>query len=116
MASIERTAHPRLNRSPSVRELEVLYTPTDDELNFARIIARKSQPRFGFLLLLMAFQRLGYFPAMNDIPAAAVQHMRVASAIDAETSHLHTELRTLYRHHQAIRERLGEIGDRKSVV
>lgn len=110
MASIERTAYPRFKRSPSVRELEALYTPTDDELNFARIIARKPQPRFGLLLLLKAFQRLGYFPAVNDIPAAIVQHVRVASAIDAETSHLYTELRTLYRHHRAIRERLGEIG------
>ncbi|TBR12685.1 MAG: DUF4158 domain-containing protein [Rugosibacter sp.] len=60
MASIEHTAYPRFKRSPSARELEALYTPTSDELSFAR----KAQPRFGLLLLLKAFQRLGYFPAV----------------------------------------------------
>ncbi|MDA8255183.1 MAG: DUF4158 domain-containing protein, partial [Betaproteobacteria bacterium] len=107
MASIERTAYPRFKRSPSIRELGALYTPTDDEMHFARIIARKHQPRFGLLLLLKAFQRLGYFPAVDDIPATIVQHVRIAAGIDAETPPLYAELRTLYRHHQAIRERLG---------
>ena len=41
MASIERTAYPRFKRSPLVKELEVLYTPTKDELDFARAMARK---------------------------------------------------------------------------
>ena len=107
MASIERTAYPRFKRNPSIRELEALYTPTDDEMHFARIIARKYQPRFGLLLLLKAFQRLGYFPAVDDIPATIVQHVRIAAGIDAEIPSLYAELRTLYRHHQAIRERLG---------
>jgi len=42
-------------------------------LGFAFTLARKAQPRFGLLLLLKAFQRLGYFPAMEEIPAAIVQ-------------------------------------------
>lgn len=107
MASIERTAYPRFKRNPSIRELGALYTPTDDEMHFARIIARKHQPRFGLLLLLKAFQRLGYFPSVDDIPATIVQHVRIAAGIDAETPPLYAELRTLYQHHQAIRERLG---------
>ncbi|MBL8470801.1 MAG: Tn3 family transposase [Rhodocyclaceae bacterium] len=107
MASIERTAYPRFKRSPSQRELETLYTPTEDEVSFARLIARKAQPRFGLLLLLKAFQRLGYFPAMDNIPAAVVQHVREAAGIDVEMSPVYGEPRTLYRHHQAIRERLG---------
>lgn len=107
MASIERTAYPRFKRSPSARELDTLYTPTEDELQFARLIARKIQPRFGLLLLLKAFQRLGYFPAMEDIPVAIVQHVRATAGIDAEISAAYAEPRTLYRHHLAIRERLS---------
>lgn len=107
MASIERTAYPRFKRTPLVKELNALYTPTDDELSFARILARKAQPRFGLLLLLKSFQRLGYFPAVEEIPPVIVQHVREVAGMDADTSPVYLELRTLYRHHQAIRERLG---------
>lgn len=107
MASIERTAYPRFKRSPSARELEGLYTPTEDEMGFARTVARKIQPQFGLLLLLKVFQRLGYFPAVDEIPAAIVQHLRTSIGIGADVSPIYVEVRTLYRHHQAIRERLG---------
>lgn len=107
MASIERTAYPRFKRNPLVKELEVLYTPTKDELDFARAMARKAQPRLGLLLLLKSFQRLGYFPAAEEIPQAIVQHVRTASGMDAEVPPVYVELRTLYRHRQVVRERLG---------
>lgn len=107
MASIERTASPCFKRSPSQRELEALYIPTNDELSFACLIARKAQVRFGLLLLLKAFQRLGYFPAVEDIQATVVQHVREAADIDAETLLVYDEPRTLYWHHQTIRDRLG---------
>ncbi len=86
----------------------MLFTPpTKDELDFARAMARKAQPRLGLLLLLKSFQRLGYFPAAQEIPQAIVQHVRTASGMDAEVSPAYVELRTLYRHRQAVRERLG---------
>lgn len=107
MASIERTAYPRFKRNPLAKELDALYTPTNDELSFARALARKAQSRFGLLLLLKSFQRLGYFPALVDIPLAIVQHVRNVSGIDDEISPIYAELRTLYRHHQAIRDRLA---------
>lgn len=107
MASIERTAYPRFKRNPTARELETLYTPTDGELDFARGIARIAQARFGLLLLLKAFQRLGYFPSVDEIPATIVEHVRAVAGFDAEASPTYAEPRTLYRHHQAIRERLG---------
>lgn len=106
MASIERTAYPRFKRNPLAKELDALYTPTDDELSFASLLARKAQPRFGLLLLLKSFQRLGYFPSVEEIPPSIVQHVRSATGMDAEVSPVYGELRTLYRHHQAIRERL----------
>ena len=107
MASIERTAYPRFERNPLAKELDALYTPTNDELSLARALARKAQSRFGLLLLLKSIQRLGYFPALVDIPLAIVQHVRNVSGIDDEISPIYAELRTLYRHHQAIRDRLA---------
>jgi hypothetical protein len=107
MASIERTAYPRFRRTPSTKELESLYTPTDDELGFAQRLARKTPSRFGLLLLLKSFQRLGYFPAIDEIPLAIVQHVRAVCGIDEDVSPHYAELRTLYRHHRAIRKRLG---------
>jgi hypothetical protein len=107
MASIERTAYPRFRRTPSAKELDSLYTPTDDELGFAQYLARKISSRFGALLLLKSFQRLGYFPSLDEIPPAIVQHIRAVCGIDQEISPHYAELRTLYRHHQAIRKRLG---------
>jgi TnpA family transposase len=107
MASIERTAYPRFKRNSLVKELDALYTPTKDELDFARAMARKAQPRLGLLLLLKSFQRLGYFPAAEEIPQAIVQHVRTASGMGAEVPPAYVELRTLYRHRQAVRERLG---------
>jgi hypothetical protein len=107
MASIERTAYPRFKRNPSARELEHVYTPTEEELNLARTIARKQQPQFGLLLLLKSFQRLGYFPSIEDIPPVIVQHIRVASEFTADVSPIYTQPRTLYRHHSVIRNHLG---------
>jgi hypothetical protein len=107
MASIERTAYPRFRRSPSTKELDALYTPTDEELSFALKVARKVQPRFGLLLLLKSFQRLGYFPSVDKTPAVIVQHIRTAAGFDVDVSPRYSEPRTLYRHHQAVRKRLG---------
>ncbi len=107
MASIERTAYPRFKQNPLTNELDVLYTPTQDELDFANSMARKEQHRFCLLLLLKAFQRLGYFPEVENIPLTIVQHVRIASGICNEVSPVYSDLKTQYRHHQAIRQQLG---------
>jgi TnpA family transposase len=107
MASIERTAYPRFKQNPLPHELDVLYTPTQDELEFANGMVRKEQHRFSILLLLKTFQRLGYFPTLENIPLTIVQHVRIVSGICNEVSPVYNDLKTQYRHHQAIRQRLG---------
>ena len=89
---------PTIQAQPLARELDALYTSTDEELRCARTLARKAQPRFGPLLLLKAFQRLGYFPPVVEIPTTAVQHARMAAGIGADVSPVYDESRTLYRH------------------
>jgi TnpA family transposase len=107
MASIERTAYPRFKRNPLAKELDALYTPKEDELHFANTMSRKEPTRFCILLLLKAFQRLGYFPDVEIIPSDIVQHIRTTSGISSEVSPVYSDLKTLYRHHQAIRQHLG---------
>jgi hypothetical protein len=64
MASIERTAYPRFKRHPTTEALNDLYTPTIEELAFARKSARSDQHRLTLLILMKSFQRLGYFPKL----------------------------------------------------
>src|ERR1035437_8786056 len=64
------TAYPRLKTSFNAGELDHWYTPTLEERTFCSLIVRGQSTRFGFLLLLKTFQRLGYFVTSDQIPDA----------------------------------------------
>ena len=78
MASIERTAYPQFKRNPVVRELVAAYTPTDPEIAFIVEQARQPAHRLTLTVYLKTFQRLGYFPTFEDVPASVVRHIRGA--------------------------------------
>ena len=75
MTAIQDTAYPRLRSSLSIHELARIYTPTSDELAFARRTTRGPVARICFLVLLKTFQRLGYFMPLTDVPSPIVQHI-----------------------------------------
>lgn len=75
MPSVHETAYPRLKSDPSPTELAAIYTPTKEEAALADGVARGEVARLGFLVLLKAFQRLGYFLQLRDVPAAIVEHI-----------------------------------------
>ena len=78
MVSIERTAYPRFRHEPNARELQDLFTPTQEETDFARSLVRsRSEHFFASVLLLKSLQYLGYFPELSAIPAAVVNQVRV---------------------------------------
>ncbi|MEM6435285.1 MAG: DUF4158 domain-containing protein [Cyanobacteria bacterium P01_D01_bin.115] len=60
MPSVEETAYSRLKSNPSPDALETLYTPTDEEITFARQTVRGDLPTVSFLVLLKTFQTVGY--------------------------------------------------------
>lgn len=60
MASIERTASPRLKQRLTKAELQVFYTPTLEEKFFIRENARNDEPQLHLLVQLKCFQRLGF--------------------------------------------------------
>lgn len=102
MASIERTAYPRMTRHLSPHELSTHYTPSTADLAFAEGTARGAAPILTVLVLLKTFERLGYFPRLADVPLAVLQHLHAALGLPADLAPDVTP-RTLYRYHQAIR-------------
>jgi TnpA family transposase len=106
MASIERTAYPRFKRSPTPQQLHALYTPTKEELAFARKTTRSPISQLSLLVLLKSFQQLGYFPKLSEIPDTVVSHLRSCLSLISAIEPGYEEPRTLYRHHQIIRDYL----------
>jgi len=103
----DRTAYPRFGRSPSGPELARLYTPTLREIDLAERTTRGSgASRLAFLVMLKAFQKLGRFPAQEEVPEPVVAHLRsrlgLAPGVSAEAPP-----RSRQRHRDAVREHLG---------
>jgi hypothetical protein len=76
MTSIERTAYPRFKRFMSARELHVFYTPQSEEIVWAREIAGSDDHLLALVTQLKTFNRLGYFPVLDEVPAEVVGHIR----------------------------------------
>ena len=76
MASIDRTAYPRLKRKVSGRELREAFTPTLDEMEWARGLTDSDASLLSLVVWLKCCQRLGFFPRMADIPDAVIRHVR----------------------------------------
>ncbi|MBI3459467.1 Tn3 family transposase [Candidatus Acetothermia bacterium] len=106
MASIERTAYPRFNRTPTLQNLHTLYTPTTEEVDFARGATRLENLQLSLLILLKSFQRLGYFPKLSEVPTVIITHIRDCLHLESQIVPGYDEPRTLYRHFQVIREYL----------
>ena len=103
MASIERTAYPQFKRNPVVRELVVAYTPTDAELTFIADNARQPGHRLILAILLKSFQRLGYFPAIDEVPAGVIRHLRNALRFRVQIKPADIAPNKRYRYFQRIR-------------
>ena len=106
MTSIERTAYPHLTQYLSVQELEAVYTPDDDELDFVNIPRSTASSRLTRLVLLKTHQCLNYFPNLQTIPSPIVAYLRDCLQLPLGTP-LSLAENTIYRHHQAIRGFLG---------
>ena len=100
MASIERTAYSNIKRNPVVKELDALYTPSDDELGFARALARKARHRFAPVAVEIV-SAPWLFSSSWDIPPVILQNVHAMSGTHTDVSPIYAEMRTLYRHHQA---------------
>ncbi len=106
MTSIERTAYPRLTQYLSVQELEAIYAPDEDELDFVNVPRSTTSSVLTRLVLLKTHQCLNYFPNLQAVPSPIVAYLRDCLELPSGTP-LSMAENTVYRHHQAIRTFLG---------
>ena len=105
--SIDRTAYPRFKRVVSAQELAEAFTPTPDEIAWAREKTQNNPHLLALTVRLKAYQRLGYFPKLDGIPAVVVDTVRgVLDLPDGVTPQTDAD-RTAKRHRQFVREYLG---------
>ena len=85
MASIDRTAYPRLSKPFTGQELVNQYRLSEPELGFVRRSARGDKGRLSLAILLKTRQHLAYFPALQEIPDQIRRHLAVQLKLDEET-------------------------------
>src|SRR3546814_5938609 len=95
MANLERTAYPRFPRVITTRDLLRHYTPDVDEVEWASGFARSDTGRLGLIVLLKTFQQLHYFPALENVPAEIISHIRTVRS-EEHTSELQSLMRNSY--------------------
>lgn len=111
MTSIERTAYPLLRRLLSARELHVFYTPTVEEVAWAREKTRSDEHLLALVLALKCFQRLARFPSLHELSDDAVEHVRRCLELDAGIDSSYAAGRTERAHRELVRARVGVIHD-----
>jgi hypothetical protein len=107
VASIDRTAYPRFKRVVSAQELAEAFAPTPDEVAWAREKTQSDPHLLALAVRLKAYQRLGYFPKLDDIPAVVVDTVRGVLDLPGGVSPETDADRTAKRHRQFVREYLG---------
>ena len=109
MASIDRTAYPRLNKPLNSYELQSFYELSEDERRFINLLAKGKSQILTLSVLLKTRQKLGYFPAIRDVPKQVVQYLAEQLGHPQETEIIdETRLRTsLQRYKNTIRMYLG---------
>lgn len=70
MTSIDRTAYPRFKRVISGLELAEAFTPTLDEIAWARSRTQTDQYFLALVIRLKCYQRLSYFAKLTEVPGA----------------------------------------------
>ncbi|MGH3845850.1 MAG: DUF4158 domain-containing protein [Pseudonocardiaceae bacterium] len=107
MTAIDRTAYPRFKRVVSSRELAEAFTPTTEEIEWARRRTQTEQHMLALTILLKCYQRLGYFPKLLEVPAVVLGHVRVRLGVGEDVAAGHDSQRTLWRHREFVRARVG---------
>jgi hypothetical protein len=75
MAVIQETAYPRLKRNYTKKEIVRVYTPSQSEYRWVKMLRVEAGARLAYLVMLKCFQMLGYFPKPADIPVFVVSHI-----------------------------------------
>ncbi len=85
MTSIDRTAYPRFKRMITTRELADSFTPSSEEIEWARDMTLSDPHLLALTVWLKSYQRLGYFPKLDEVPQVVVEHVREALRLPADS-------------------------------
>lgn len=91
----------------SARELAEVFTPSVGEVEWARGKTQDDQHLLALLVWLKAFQRLGYFPKLADVPAVVAEHVRGVIGLLEGTELAEAAERSAKRHRGFVRARMG---------
>ena len=106
VTSVDRTAYPRFGRVVSGWELAESFTPTDAEIEWARTRTQDEQRLLALVVWLKSYQRLGYFPKVDDVPPAVVRHVRDALGLAGNVELEQAAERTAKRYRELVRARM----------
>ena len=88
MPSPQETAYPRLKSTLSTQELTAIYTPSPEELLLSSQVTKSQPSRWGFLVLLKTFQRLGYAVPVAAVPLTITRHIATVADLKLRTEGL----------------------------
>ncbi|GAB2451069.1 hypothetical protein GCM10027262_75360 [Nocardia tengchongensis] len=107
VTAIDRTAYPRFKRVVPARELVEAFTPTVAEVAWAREKTQSDQHLLALVVWLKSYQRLGYFPKLDEVPAVVVEHVRGLLGLSDEVRAEHDADRTAKWHRGLVRALVG---------
>ena len=107
--AIHETAYPRIPSNISETDLVKIYTPEKDELEFIHKNAKTSSAKLGLIVLLKLFQRLGYFPDLNDVPFQIIQYIAISAGLKNIKSNIkvYLKMKSRWTHMSLIRSYLN---------
>lgn len=114
MASVDRTAYPRVPSTVSGRELAEAFTPAAEEVRWACATIVDPGARLSLLVLLKCYQRLGYFPPPGRVPPEVTEHVHARAAElvrDRIDPPGRQSDRMIRRCRELVRRRTGAVGD-----
>jgi len=103
MASIERTAYPRFKSALTAQELEELYCPTEEDLDFVYGRADNPAQQITLLARLKCHQHLGYLPTLEEIPDSIRLYLCQQLRLPADTDWVPDTQISRHRHRRSIR-------------
>jgi hypothetical protein len=112
LTSIDRTAYPRFKRTMSARDIADVFTPSAEEIEWARDKTTAAPNMLALMVWLKSFQYLGYFPGLDEVPEPVLAHVRGAPRLSVAVRADVDAGRTSKRYREITRLRLGVKSDK----
>ena len=109
MASVDRTAYPRLNKKLSDKELSACYELDEKDWRFIRQNARNDRGYLVLATMLKTRQQLGYFISLEQVPHQFIAYLSTQLEVSGDSWLIDDKhfKKTLYRYRTACRKFLG---------